>query len=252
MSEAKKVCVVCGEDCSARPRVKDPEGRYMCKACLPARQGAVAGAKGGVGAAAGVAAAPVAVAAAARGDDVLGQLVEEVVSARGEPCPACSAPMNRDQVICVKCGFSIARGRQLRTHVQSAPKEARGRRKVEMPALSSTLVGPSIAGVMVLLGIAALASPPLTLLYYFALAVLGLGAWIYYIVAAFSDGDTGWGIMAFVPVLGIVTFIYALFLTQRPNLKWLYATMLLGTVGLLIIMSVNAEALEALSASLES
>lgn len=28
-----KVCVICGEDCSDRPRVKDRRGRYYCKAC---------------------------------------------------------------------------------------------------------------------------------------------------------------------------------------------------------------------------
>ncbi|MCA9311974.1 MAG: hypothetical protein KDA21_12255 [Phycisphaerales bacterium] len=29
-----KICVRCHEDCSNRPRVKDPDGRYICKACL--------------------------------------------------------------------------------------------------------------------------------------------------------------------------------------------------------------------------
>lgn len=28
-----KVCVACGEDCSARPRIKDVKGRYYCKPC---------------------------------------------------------------------------------------------------------------------------------------------------------------------------------------------------------------------------
>lgn len=28
-----KVCVVCKQDCSKRPRIKDPQGRYTCQAC---------------------------------------------------------------------------------------------------------------------------------------------------------------------------------------------------------------------------
>ncbi len=28
-----KICVICGEDCSGRPRIKDPRGHYYCKAC---------------------------------------------------------------------------------------------------------------------------------------------------------------------------------------------------------------------------
>jgi hypothetical protein len=28
-----KTCVVCGADCDGKPRVKDPKGRYYCKAC---------------------------------------------------------------------------------------------------------------------------------------------------------------------------------------------------------------------------
>lgn len=32
-----KACVVCGVDCTGRPRVKDPKGRYYCRACYDAR-----------------------------------------------------------------------------------------------------------------------------------------------------------------------------------------------------------------------
>ncbi len=28
-----KICVICGEDCSGRPRIKDPKGHYYCKSC---------------------------------------------------------------------------------------------------------------------------------------------------------------------------------------------------------------------------
>jgi len=33
-----KVCIVCGEDCSDRPRLKNSKGRYACRACIGAKR----------------------------------------------------------------------------------------------------------------------------------------------------------------------------------------------------------------------
>ena len=33
MGNSLKVCVICGEDCSGRPRIKDSNGRYYHKSC---------------------------------------------------------------------------------------------------------------------------------------------------------------------------------------------------------------------------
>ncbi|MCH7849181.1 MAG: hypothetical protein IIB53_12550 [Planctomycetes bacterium] len=33
MGDSLKICVICGEDCSGRPRIKDSKGRYCCKSC---------------------------------------------------------------------------------------------------------------------------------------------------------------------------------------------------------------------------
>lgn len=33
MGNSLKICVICGEDCSGRPRIKDSKGRYYCKSC---------------------------------------------------------------------------------------------------------------------------------------------------------------------------------------------------------------------------
>ncbi|MEM9082773.1 MAG: hypothetical protein AAGB34_04190 [Planctomycetota bacterium] len=30
---SEKICRLCGEDCSDRPRIKDAKGHYACKAC---------------------------------------------------------------------------------------------------------------------------------------------------------------------------------------------------------------------------
>ncbi len=32
-TSASKVCVLCGEDCSNKPRIKDSHGNYYCKSC---------------------------------------------------------------------------------------------------------------------------------------------------------------------------------------------------------------------------
>jgi len=47
-----KICALCGADCSDRPRVKDPRGRYFCKGCYQrsiARQRAAAAEVAGAG-----------------------------------------------------------------------------------------------------------------------------------------------------------------------------------------------------------
>lgn len=33
MGDSLKICVICGEDCSGRPRIKDSKGMYYCKSC---------------------------------------------------------------------------------------------------------------------------------------------------------------------------------------------------------------------------
>lgn len=38
----QKLCVVCGADCAGKPRVKDPSGRYYCKACYDVKAGEAA------------------------------------------------------------------------------------------------------------------------------------------------------------------------------------------------------------------
>ena len=37
MDVKPKPCVLCGEDCGDRPRVKDVHGRYACRACVEKR-----------------------------------------------------------------------------------------------------------------------------------------------------------------------------------------------------------------------
>lgn len=37
-ASGEKICVICGENCAGKPRVKDPKGRYYCRACYEEAQ----------------------------------------------------------------------------------------------------------------------------------------------------------------------------------------------------------------------
>ena len=85
-SSAAKICIRCNQDCSAKPRTKDPAGRYTCKSCLEQAQLA---AKNVPRIAAPRQAAP----PAARPDEpddnaMMAKLLEESAAAF-EPCAGC-------------------------------------------------------------------------------------------------------------------------------------------------------------------
>ena len=124
-----KICGICGEDCSDRPRVKDRHGRYYCKACAAERARTDDDAAPGV--AAGTAGGAVgAAAASARPDDADTFDLEEVdpgarpmpieILDNAEPtrnCPMCFRSMPRDAKICVSCGYDPAKGIQSSTRI---------------------------------------------------------------------------------------------------------------------------------------
>ena len=131
MPGVQKVCVICKEDCSARPRVRDERGRYACRACLKANSEAKSKAKQ-------PAAAPAAVSVAASGnDDLLDQGFDDAgggfslesaysgheapAAPTGAPCPACSAPVAEGSVVCLACGTNVQSGKKMATKVRKEP-----------------------------------------------------------------------------------------------------------------------------------
>jgi predicted RNA-binding Zn-ribbon protein involved in translation (DUF1610 family) len=113
----QKICVVCGENCAGRPRVKDQSGRYRCKTCDEA------GAAGQHQPPAGPAKErdPYAL----EDDAPLTGLPDDVRHPRA--CPVCSNSMPPDAKICVGCGFDPARGIQTSTLIEKT--EGRDGRK---------------------------------------------------------------------------------------------------------------------------
>ena len=114
-----KICAICGEDCSARPRVKDPKGRYFCRACYEQamrRRQAVAQREQPE---------PVDVFEAiersegAEADGDAGRRFDistaPGLAFGGNRCPGCDAELPIGTVICVNCGIHVGTGRSVLT-----------------------------------------------------------------------------------------------------------------------------------------
>ena len=93
----QKICGLCGEDCSGRPRIKDPQGRYYCKTCY---EEALERRK----AAAPASPPPVPVRETSDSPDELSGVVGAPPVSQG-PCPGCGGPLAADAVLCTNCGY---------------------------------------------------------------------------------------------------------------------------------------------------
>lgn len=118
-SASDKVCVLCGQSCAGKPRVKDQAGRYYCKACHDqalARQHSPA--------------APPPTEQPAPDANVFA--LEDILSDEaaaplpeappitssgrlGRRCSGCQAELPTGSVICVNCGTRVGSGRSVRT-----------------------------------------------------------------------------------------------------------------------------------------
>lgn len=95
-----KICIVCGQDCSDRPRVKDAAGRYCCKACEAARAAARAPSV----------AVPAPASAPAEEGDAYDLMPEGLLGDGPAPCPECGQPILAGSVVCLHCGFDTQKG----------------------------------------------------------------------------------------------------------------------------------------------
>lgn len=132
----EKVCVICGQDCAGKPRVKDPQGRYSCKSCHEAatvRKAPAAQAPGPGVAKTKATSAPLAAAVATRPqtkpapapepepDPVFdgldnASLLEGIESSASTPpaaesCGGCGMPLSPGAMVCMSCGYNRMTGR---------------------------------------------------------------------------------------------------------------------------------------------
>lgn len=123
-----KTCVLCGQDCSNRQRVKDRKGRYYCRACYSeaARRRRAAGAS-----LEDTAGSTVDSGTDETRDDCLSALVD-AGSTSASPstelqCPGCGMSMPPGAVQCVECGYNMRTGKQLSVQVEPAAKGVKKR-----------------------------------------------------------------------------------------------------------------------------
>lgn len=168
----ERICRACGQDCTGQPRIKDPKGRYLHKACYEKAKARALQKKreretaavaddafalddGGVGADAGMFAeieAPPAVSAS---------------------CPSCGRALPGGAVLCTGCGHNLSAGMS-QTKVMAREKRAETSKGAALAGASwvLALVGACVGGLLAI--IAWTVKVNLTQReYYFAL--LGVG-----------------------------------------------------------------------------
>ncbi len=112
-----KICVVCKQDVSNKPRRKDQAGKYICEDCAKK----VAATK-----AATPAPKPAANAPASEGlsDDFWNSKMQPTGGAAA--CPGCGTMMPGGAKLCTRCGYDLATGKPHRTHF-SVEKDKKSR-----------------------------------------------------------------------------------------------------------------------------
>lgn len=255
---APKICVVCGHDCSAKPRVKDHSGRYYCAECHEAARkkavaAAAAAAQSARPAAARSGAARAAPSAAARqapaarparkpADDGLADLAmfEEASTGfgtTGSLCANCGAFMSPDAVLCTTCGFNTQTGKVLNSAIlapaaAAAPAKARPARSgagfdfgglMKQPWLFSVVPSVLILGFyLVARGDEELKNAFVMLTGVYQLVV---GLWL--LVAAFGT-SVGTGFLCLCVPLYAVYFVFSV--NGNSVLKHAFLASLLATV----------------------
>lgn len=198
-----KVCIRCQEDCSNRPRVRDPQGRYVCKRCL---QKAVDQKHGG-----SADAKPSRQRSTPKPAPVEQPMFEDVdtdflASYQDQPegmampaqqqqagpmrtCLNCKQPMSADAVVCMQCGYNAQTGRKMKTRTIKTrqPKEKKESRLAQSGAQGALVA--FVLGTIVAVGLTVGAWNNVNMLMV-AGGVLGLFSFvsgIAIIVTAFMD-----------------------------------------------------------------
>lgn len=247
--------MVCGQDVSSKPRVKDNQGRYLCVgACQKKYQTEVPP----VAPKAAPSARPQA-RAVARDADLDNGLMNDLVASSpmisAKRCDSCGNPLMNNAIVCLSCGFNSATGKAMKTRVSVDKIKEPKAPKIKGSRYSTSEFGPSfgVLFLIVLVPLVALALlgavNPVFLVLSFVLAWLGLAIGnILGIIAAFRNDESGWGLCGilsfFVPFLGLV-FLYYLLVGNSD--KWSksifvgsFVAMILGAAVLVGVVGIDA------------
>lgn len=223
-----KSCSVCGMDVSGRPRVKDAQGRYMCKECFDKAKAARDRRK----------APPPVPAAASKSDQVdladnsflLGMGKADSVSSQGtKPCPECGRPLAPGAAVCVGCGFNLETGKRMQVKVIKAKVE---KEKGESGGGSGAFASPHVVGIGVILFFAAFAamsfvSEAVMMPYLIVSMIFNLAVFIWVLIEAFRDSVIS-GALCF--ICGLYQIYWVLVKCENTLLKWLWVANILAAI----------------------
>jgi hypothetical protein len=236
-----KLCTVCGIDCAGKPRIKDQQGRYICKECFDKAKQTRQTQKNPP------APAPVAAAAKAsaptEGDNsfLLDIGSKESTGIAGtKPCPECGRAMPSNAVICIGCGYNASTGKRHTVKViKTKEKASKDRGSSSGGALSSLLGNGALIGLIICVihvasALALMADPSIGLAMWGVSILVSLVVWIGTIVAALRENSV-WGLMCIIPILALV---WGVFLTEDPRIKAIWGGHVLGNILRWVILMV--------------
>ncbi|MCC6230158.1 MAG: hypothetical protein IT432_13150 [Phycisphaerales bacterium] len=119
-----KICVVCKQDVSNKPRRKDPAGKYICEDCAKK----TAAAKPAVPKPGSPTPKTSAPAKSPAGDGLSDDFWNSKMQPAGgaAACPGCGTMMPGGSKLCTRCGFDLVTGKPHRTQF-SVEKEKKNR-----------------------------------------------------------------------------------------------------------------------------
>jgi|ERR1051325_3207666 hypothetical protein len=212
-----KLCTVCGIDCAGRPRIKDQQGRYICKECFDKAKQTRQTQKNPPPPAGSAPAETEAVGAAAEGDNSfllnLGSTKESAGIAGTKPCPECGRAVPASAVICVGCGYNLSTGKRLQVKVIKA-KQPKGEAKESKPlpgALGPWPVTGAFAAITIGLFAYGMTDPSIMGIYVLAVFAISAIVFISTIVMGFMDEPAA-GFKLLLPIPCVIVLFFSGFL----------------------------------------
>jgi hypothetical protein len=238
-----KVCVVCGQDCSGRPRVKDPRGRYYCRECYDeAARKRKAKSQAQKPAPPPPPDEPVDAELIPDDEDAdIGLFGELSSSEQGAaaaqvqeyPCPSCGNPIPAGAVLCMRCGYNRQLGTRMGAPTVAQAEPSGGGAVAALGGVGSLLKKPWLAGAVpavffLVLFAMAKSNQDLAPAYLVLQGVFGLVVAILVLVKAFCQG-VGTGFLCLCVPCYVIYFVFS---DQNDNvlLKWVYGAVLLSSV----------------------
>jgi uncharacterized Zn finger protein (UPF0148 family) len=229
---AKKVCIVCGADVDGKPRVKDADGRYVCKGACEAKLLKQPKPKGEI---------PL-----AEPDDVMAKLVAASPVVNSKPCASCGSPLRAGAVVCTNCGTNIESGKKIKTAIikekeQKEPKIKAGKYQnkyaySDEPNVWKLFLVFSV--VLSIVGLLPVLKPELFLVTLIVMIIANILAFAGSAMSAFRNDQTLWGvchICIFVPFVngfaGIGVMIYNALFNPDSRSRAMYWATFIGTIA---------------------